>query len=79
VAVASTALRVPLTVLDHQRQPIARSNGGTAAYVELRGDGGAPVHGAGIDANGDVATLKAVIGAMNRFPSATRPPLDVAV
>jgi 2-isopropylmalate synthase len=61
--VKALASGAPILVLDHQRQAIAD---GTVAIVELRADGEAPVHGAGIDADPEAATLKAVVAALNR-------------
>jgi 2-isopropylmalate synthase len=67
VAAAAEIAGTALTVLDHQRHAIARLQGGIAAFVELRPAGATPVHGAGIDADGDVASVKAVVGALNRL------------
>jgi len=79
VAVASHALGVELTLLDHQRHAVARAGAGTAAYVELRAAGGAPVLGAGIDASADGASLMAILSAMNRFATVPRVPVGLAV
>ena len=66
-ALAALAPAETILVLDHQHQAIAD---GTVAIVELRADGEAPVHGAGIDADPDAATVKAVVAALNRRPPA---------
>ena len=75
LAVAVEVLGVELSVLDHQRQAlnhggasVGEASASVVAYVELRGQGGAgaPVHGAGVAADGDTATVRAVLGAMNR-------------
>jgi 2-isopropylmalate synthase len=80
VAVASAALGVELTLLDHQRHAITRAGAGTAAYVELRAAGGVPVLGAGIDeASADGASVLAVVSAMNRLAAASRTPVDLAI
>ena len=50
-------------MLEHQRQAVGD---GTVAFVELRADGEAPVHGAGMDADPEAATVKAVVAALNR-------------
>ena len=52
----------PLLVLEHQRQATVA---GTVAFVELRAEGEWP-HGAGLDADADAATVKAVVAALNR-------------
>jgi 2-isopropylmalate synthase len=52
---------------------------GVVAYVELRGQSGQgghdgqPVHGVGIDADADLASLRAVLSAMNRLAATARP------
>jgi 2-isopropylmalate synthase len=81
LAIATEVLGIELSVLDHQRQALDRrriegAGEGVVAYVELRGDAGAPVHGVGLGADGDTATLRAILGALNRLatPAAvTRP------
>ena len=78
LATVSETLGMKLTALDHQRHAVGRGQqgddaaaaGGIVAYVEVRGEGGVPVHGVGIDADGDVASLKAVLSAMNRLAGA---------
>jgi len=79
VAMARAALGIELTLLDHQRHAIARSGAGTAAYVELKAAGGAPVLGAGIDSSADGASVMAILSAMNRFATAPRAPVGLAV
>ena len=83
LAVAVDVLGVELSVLDHQRQAlnhgaasVGQASASVVAYVELRGQqgagagAGAPVHGAGLAADGDTATVRAVLGAMNRVAAA---------
>jgi 2-isopropylmalate synthase len=92
LATITEVLGITLTVLDHQRHAIAAAPGasaragsdagsaaGIAAYIELRGAGGASVHGVGIDADGDVASLKAVLSAMNRLAAGAARPRAAAV
>ena len=82
LAIATQVLGVELNLLDHQRQALDRLGGdlgrdgeggvqdrgaGVVAYVELRGDAGTPVHGVGRAADGDTATLRAILGAVNRL------------
>jgi 2-isopropylmalate synthase len=62
-ALAALAPGVAILVLEHQRQASAD---GTVAIVELRAEGEAPVHGAGVDADPEAATVKAVVAALNR-------------
>jgi 2-isopropylmalate synthase len=69
-ALAALAPGHAMLVLDHQRQAIAD---GTAAIIELRADGEAPVHGAGVDVDPDAATVKAVVAALNRRAAVTPP------
>jgi 2-isopropylmalate synthase len=42
------------------------SNAKAAAYLELRVDGGRPLHGVGIDANLTTASFRALFSALNR-------------
>jgi 2-isopropylmalate synthase len=67
-ALAALAPGDTILVLDLQHQASAS---GTVAIIELRADGEAPVHGAGIDRDPDAATVKAVVAALNR-----RAPVD---
>ena len=62
-ALAALAPGLAILVLEHQRQAVGD---GTVAIVELRADGEAPVHGAGMDADPEAATVKAVVAALNR-------------
>ncbi len=72
-------LGTAFTLLDHQKHPVGRAEGaadlpaGVAAYVELRAAGGAPVHGVGIAADEETASLEAVLSAMNRVAGVERP------
>ena len=66
LAVASEVLGRELAVLDVQKHAVG-GRGLVACYVELRAPGDAPVHGAGLDADPDVAALYAVLGAVNRL------------
>jgi 2-isopropylmalate synthase len=71
---------IALTVLDHQRHATEPGAGAaTAAFVELRGDHGAPVHGVGIDADGLAASCKAMVSAINRIAAATARPQAAVV
>jgi 2-isopropylmalate synthase len=75
-----------VAVLDHHVQPArhggrddGRADAGAVAYVELRADGGTPVHGAGADADETAASLKAVASALNRLAALARPTAAAAV
>jgi 2-isopropylmalate synthase len=71
-----------VALLDHQVQRARRGAGvdaGAVAYVELRAAGGAPVHGAGTDADETAASLKAVASALNRLAAQARPEAAAAV
>ena len=70
LAIASEVVGRELAVLDVQKHAV-QSGARVAGYVELRAPGESPVHGAGLDADADVATLYAVLGAMNRLASAS--------
>ena len=61
------ALPVKVEVMDYSEHAIgAGSTAKAAAYVELRVDGGRPLHGVGIDANLTTASFRALFSALNR-------------
>ncbi|SEI60486.1 2-isopropylmalate synthase [Pseudomonas linyingensis] len=61
------ALPVSVEVMDYSEHAIGGgSNAKAAAYIELRVDGGRPLHGAGIDANLTTASFRALFSALNR-------------
>jgi 2-isopropylmalate synthase len=61
------ALPVAVEVMDYSEHAIgAGSNAKAAAYIELRVDGGRPLHGVGIDANLTTASFRALFSALNR-------------
>ncbi len=61
------ALPVAVEVMDYSEHAIgAGSNAKAAAYLELRVDGGRPLHGVGIDANLTTASFRALFSALNR-------------
>ena len=61
------ALPVAVEVMDYSEHAIGGgSNAKAAAYLELRVDGGRPLHGAGIDANLTTASFRALFSALNR-------------
>ncbi|MCM2319212.1 MAG: 2-isopropylmalate synthase [Pseudomonas sp.] len=61
------ALPVAVEVMDYSEHAIGGgSNAKAAAYIELRVDGGRPLHGAGIDANLTTASFRALFSALNR-------------
>lgn len=61
------ALPVGIEVMDYSEHAIgAGSNAKAAAYIELRVDGGRPLHGVGIDANLTTASFRALFSALNR-------------
>jgi 2-isopropylmalate synthase len=88
LAALAEVLGRSVTVLDHQRHAISRGQSGgdgtapsgkvagivasVVSYVELRIEGALPVHGVGIDADADVASLKAVLSAANRIAGTAR-------
>ncbi len=61
------ALPVAVEVMDYSEHAIGGgSNAKAAAYIELRVDGGRPLHGAGIDGNLTTASFRALFSALNR-------------
>ena len=61
------ALPVAVEVMDYSEHAIGGgSNAKAAAYLELRVDGGRPLHGVGIDANLTTASFRALFSALNR-------------
>jgi len=61
-------LDVDLTVHDYEEHAIGQgADASAAAYVQVSRDGGAPLFGVGIDRNIVVASLKAVVSAVNRL------------
>ena len=61
------ALPVNVEVMDYSEHAIGGgSNAKAAAYLELRVDGGRPLHGVGIDANLTTASFRALFSALNR-------------
>jgi 2-isopropylmalate synthase len=61
------ALPVSVEVMDYSEHAIGGgSNAKAAAYLELRVDGGRPLHGVGIDANLTTASFRALFSALNR-------------
>ena len=61
------ALPVAVEVMDYSEHAIGGgSNAKAAAYIELRVDGGRPLHGVGIDANLTTASFRALFSALNR-------------
>ncbi|MCC6073708.1 2-isopropylmalate synthase [Pseudomonas sp. GCM10022188] len=61
------ALPVAVEIMDYSEHAIGGgSNAKAAAYIELRVDGGRPLHGAGIDGNLTTASFRALFSALNR-------------
>ncbi|MCQ4346196.1 2-isopropylmalate synthase [Pseudomonas stutzeri] len=61
------ALPVAVEVMDYSEHAIGGgSNAKAAAYIELRVDGGRPLHGVGIDGNLTTASFRALFSALNR-------------
>jgi 2-isopropylmalate synthase len=61
------ALPVSVEVMDYSEHAIGGgSHAKAAAYLELRVDGGRPLHGVGIDANLTTASFRALFSALNR-------------
>ncbi len=62
-----TALPETLEIMDYSEHAIgAGSDAKAAAYIELRVDGGRPLHGVGIDGNLTTASFRALFSALNR-------------
>lgn len=61
------ALPVELEIMDYSEHAIgAGSDAKAAAYIELRVNGGRPLHGVGIDGNLTTASFRALFSALNR-------------
>ncbi len=61
------ALPVELEIMDYSEHAIgAGSDAKAAAYIELRVNGGRPLHGVGIDGNLTTASFRALFGGLNR-------------
>lgn len=61
------ALPVAVEVMDYSEHAIGGgSNAKAAAYIELRVEGGRPLHGVGIDGNLTTASFRALFSALNR-------------
>ena len=60
-------LPVSIEVMDYHEHAIGSgANAKAAAYVEIRMDGGRPLHGIGIDENLTTASFRALFSALNR-------------
>jgi 2-isopropylmalate synthase len=60
-------LPVAVEIMDYHEHAIGSgTNAKAAAYVEVRLDGGRPVHGLGIDENLTTASFRALFSALNR-------------
>ncbi len=76
LAIAGAVAGTSFTVLDHQKHPVAHvapdgdAPSGVAAYIELRGDGGASIHGVGVATDEETASIRAVLSALNRLTAA---------
>jgi 2-isopropylmalate synthase len=69
------ALGLPLKILDYHEHSLGRGAGAqAAAYIELTLDGGGPCYGVAVDADIVTASLKAIIGALNRATAAAARP-----
>ncbi|WP_407362125.1 2-isopropylmalate synthase [Pseudomonas luteola] len=68
-----SALPVQIEVMDYHEHAIgAGANAKAAAYIEVRLDGGRPLHGIGIDENLTTASFRALFSALNRAVSQTQ-------
>jgi 2-isopropylmalate synthase len=64
------SLPVSIEVMDYHEHAIgAGANARAAAYIEVRLDGGRPLHGIGIDENLTTASFRALFSALNRAVS----------
>ena len=84
LAIAGTIAATSFRVLDLQKHSVAHivpdadAPSGVAAYIEVRAESGAPIHGVGIATDEETASIRAVLSAVNRLAaaqddSATRP------
>ncbi len=66
-------LAVDFTLMAYQEHALGQgSDSKAAAYVQIRDDAGARIFGAGVDTNIAIASLKAIVSALNRSPQTIR-------
>jgi hypothetical protein len=85
MAIASAIAGTSFTVLDLQKHPVAHivpgadAPAGVAAYVEVRADIGAPLHGVGVATDEETASILAALSALNRLAESAARPRAAAV